>query len=147
MPAIRLLIFFLFFQQFSIAQQFAYRNITTIDGLPSSEVYDILEDKKGYMWFATDHGVAYYNGKEFTNLTMEDGLLDNTVFRMCEDSKGRIWFVSQSNEVCYWENNFIKKVAVSAILHHKLRSADVIRRFYVDEANNLWFNSSEGTLF
>jgi ligand-binding sensor domain-containing protein len=144
MPTTRLLLFFLFLQQLLVAQQFSYKNIIAADGLPSSEVYDILQDKKGYMWFATNHGVARYNGKEFTNYTTEDGLLDNTVFRMCEDSKGRIWFVSQSNEVCYCENGIIKKAPISGILHHKLRSADVIRRFYIDASDNLWFNSSEG---
>jgi hypothetical protein len=145
MSAIRLLLFLLFFQQLSIAQQFAYKNITTTDGLPSSEVYDILEDKKGYMWFATNNGVARYNGKEFINYTTEDGLVDNTIFRMCEDSKGRVWFVSQSNEVCYWENNAIKTTPISGLVHNKLRSADVIRRFYIDTNDNLWIGSYDGT--
>ena len=143
MSTIRLTIFFLFFQQFLIAQQFSFINITTDDGLPSSEVYDILQDKKGYMWFATDHGVARYNGKEFFTYTTANGLLDNTVFRMCEDSKGRIWFVSQSNEVCYWESNAIHTSPVSNLIHNKLTSWDIIRYFYVDSACNLWFAASE----
>ena len=145
MLSTRLLFLFLFFQQLLIAQQFSYRNITPIDGLPSSEVYDILQDRKGYMWFATDHGVARYNGKEFTNYTTEDGLLDNTVFRMSEDSKGRIWFISQSNEVCYWENNVIYKTPVSFAVHKKIRPEDVVRRFYMDASDNLWFGCADGT--
>jgi ligand-binding sensor domain-containing protein len=146
MPVTRLTIVLLFFQQFLIAQQFNYVNIGTDDGLPSSEVYDILQDKKGYMWFATDHGVARYNGKEFTKYTTSSGLLDNTVFRMCEDSKGWIWFVSQSNEVCYWENNVIHKAPVSDLIHAKLNSRDIIQFFYIDSLDNLWFGTRRGIL-
>jgi ligand-binding sensor domain-containing protein len=144
MPVIRLTIFFFFFQQLLIAQQFNCINITTDDGLPSSEVYDILQDKKGYMWFATDHGVARYNGKEFTKYTTSNGLLDNTVFRMCEDSKGRIWFVSQSNEICYLENNVIHKPPVSDLIHAKLDSRDIMRYFYIDSLDNLWLGTRVG---
>lgn len=38
----RFILFFLLFQQLIIAQEFGYTNITTDDGLPSSEVYDIV---------------------------------------------------------------------------------------------------------
>src|SRR3569832_522018 len=112
----RLLLFFLLFYQIAISKQFNYTSFTTTMGLPSSEVYCILQDKAGYMWFSTDHGVCRYNGKEFTTYTTADGLLDYTVLRMCEDKKGNIWFASQSNELCYWHKGSIYKTPASQTL-------------------------------
>ena len=134
----RLLFLFLFFHQAAVSQQFNYNIINTEKGLPSSEVYAVLEDKRGYMWFATDHGVARYNGKEFTTYTTEDGLLDNTVLRMCEDAKGRIWFGSLSNELCYWEKDSIHTSPASAMLKKRFRRSSVIHTLHVDSADNIW---------
>jgi len=36
-------------------------------GLPHTSVYDILQDRQGFMWFATDDGVAWYDGYTFTS--------------------------------------------------------------------------------
>jgi hypothetical protein len=84
-----------------------FRHFTTEDGLPSSEVYFALQDAKGYMWFATDHGVARFNGYEFQAFTTKDGLSDNTVFKLFEDRKGRIWMLTFSGKIFYFENDTI----------------------------------------
>jgi ligand-binding sensor domain-containing protein len=144
MQQFKLLILFLFFQQFIIAQQFNYTTITTTQGLPSTETYAVLKDKRGYVWFATDHGLARYNGKEFTTYNFSDGLTDNTVLRMCEDNKGRIWFVTHSNELFYWEGGKIHKTSLSKLLSITLPAWDPIFTLYIDSSQNIWFNSLSG---
>ncbi len=73
-------------------QQPHFKNYTIENGLPSSTVYNVFQDSKGYIWFPTDAGVSRYDGYEFTNFSTEDGLSDNEVFKIQEDSKGRLWF-------------------------------------------------------
>ena len=42
--------------------------------------WDVLEDRKGNLWFGTkDSGVYYYNGKSFQHFTTKDGLASNGV--------------------------------------------------------------------
>ena len=65
-----------------------YENFTTKDGLPSMEVYYSFQDSKGYMWFATDRGLAKYNGDKFVANTVKYGLTSNTVFKIEEDDIG-----------------------------------------------------------
>ncbi|MCC6838432.1 MAG: hypothetical protein IT234_07845, partial [Bacteroidia bacterium] len=48
-----------------VAQHPFYHTITDEDGLPSSEVYQIIQDSKGYMWIGCDAGLYRYNGFEF----------------------------------------------------------------------------------
>lgn len=81
----------------------SFRHYTTEDGLPSSEIYSVIQDKKGNMWMGTDRGLVKFDGYEFRTFTTRDGLTDNTVFKLYEDVKGRIWMVTISGRVFYHE--------------------------------------------
>ncbi len=132
---------FAFIQQFLFAQQFSYKNFTTDNGFPSSESYAILQDQQGYMWFATDHGIARYDGEEFKIYTTADGLVDNTIVRMAEDSKGRIWLIGHNNEICYWEKGRFFTPPFSAQLSRSLYSWETVQIFYIDKNDDLWINA------
>jgi ligand-binding sensor domain-containing protein len=80
----------------------SFRHYTVEDGLPSSEVYQVKQDSKGYIWFATGNGVSRFNGYEFENFSMSNGLPDNTVFEIFEDNTERIWFVPISCKLSYY---------------------------------------------
>ena len=54
----------------SKAQTPLLRHITDEQGLPSMSVYDILQDKKGYMWMATEKGLYRYDGIFFKRYTI-----------------------------------------------------------------------------
>jgi len=75
---IKLLLFFLL-NTCSISGQFntAITTFDTGNGLPSNEVYDIEQDANGFIWVATDHGVARYDGYKFEVFTTNEGLTDN----------------------------------------------------------------------
>ncbi len=83
-------------------QEYNYIHYDTRDGLASSTVYWICQDKKGYIWFATDNGLSRFDGKKFTNYTTEDGLTDNEVLIITSDSKGRIWIMPFNKTLCYY---------------------------------------------
>jgi hypothetical protein len=85
------ILFTVLFAQESLAQHFNYKNFSTEHGLPSSEVYSVIQDSKGYIWGATDAGVFKYNNSNFKTFTTNDGAPDNTIFNLFEDRKGRIW--------------------------------------------------------
>ena len=87
------------------AQTPNFKHFTVDDGLPSSECYQILQDKKGYIWISTDKGVSRYNGVKFQIFTKEDGLPENCIVRMYEDQLGRIWFAGISNQIAFYEKN------------------------------------------
>jgi ligand-binding sensor domain-containing protein len=84
------------------AQQYNYVQYTEKDGLAGSTVYDMCQDKDGFMWFATESGLSRYDGTRFVNFTTKDGLPDNEVLKVFADSKGRVWIVTFKNEVNYY---------------------------------------------
>lgn len=58
-----------------------------------SSFWDVLEDRKGNLWFGTkDSGVYCYNGKSFQHFTTKDGLASNMALHIYEDRAGNIWF-------------------------------------------------------
>ncbi|XOV67704.1 MAG: two-component regulator propeller domain-containing protein [Fluviicola sp.] len=71
-------------------------NFNILDGLPSSEIYDVIQDDYGYMWFSTDRGLSRYNGYEFENFDKSDGLTDNVVFDFLKRPNGEIWCTTLS---------------------------------------------------
>jgi hypothetical protein len=89
------------------AQQLNYIHYDTKDGLAGSTVYDICQDKDGFIWFATENGLSRFDGATFKNFTVADGLPDNEVLKLFADSKGRVWIGTFSKEVCYYFNGVI----------------------------------------
>ena len=78
------------------AQQSKYTAFTVSDGLPSNNVYKCLEDNSGFLWVATDAGIARFDGKHFQVFTTEHGLPDNEVLSVIKEKNGRIWSTALS---------------------------------------------------
>lgn len=107
MTTTRLIILLLFFSVFSHSQNHIYKHFGVDEGLPSSEVYDIYQDREGYMWFATDKGLSRYNGYEFENFTTKNGLPDNTILDFYPQPNGQIWcFGYHSRKLFYFDEVF-----------------------------------------
>ncbi|MFN0187762.1 MAG: sensor histidine kinase [Bacteroidia bacterium] len=115
------------------------RQFTTLDGLPSSQIYQVIEDRKGYLWFATDHGVARYNGYEFKVFSSAEGLSDNTVFKLFIDSKERMWMQTFSGQLFFIENEVVKPFAFNA-LAKKIVGNSIPLGFFVDSLENVYFS-------
>lgn len=115
------------------------RQFTTLDGLPSSQIYQVIEDKKGYLWFATDHGVARYNGYEFKVFSSAEGLSDNTVFKLFIDYKERMWMQTFSGQLFFIENEVVKPFAFNE-LSKKIVGNSIPLGFYVDSLENVYFS-------
>ncbi|GAA3510390.1 histidine kinase [Aquimarina addita] len=62
------------------AQKNGLRGYTLEDGLPQSQVYDLIQDDIGYLWLGTNGGgLCRFNGEEFNIWNEEDGLLSNYI--------------------------------------------------------------------
>lgn len=86
---------------------YAFKHFGVSDGLPSTEVYQIIQDSEGYVWLATDRGVCKYDGYRFTNYSRKDGLTDEVVFGFYLEENGRLWFYTYQGGLCYYEGGKI----------------------------------------
>ena len=127
----------------SSGQEITFEHIVygTREGLPSSETYEILQDKRGNIWFSTDAGISRFDGYEFENFNTNDGLTDNTVFHMYEDFKGRIWFLTFNFRLCYFEEGKIHPFKYNDKLRSIL-SDQYIRSISIDSNETMTFTGN-----
>jgi ligand-binding sensor domain-containing protein len=134
-----MLIFLCFISVGLSAQSPVLKNFSVKEGLLSSEVYALIQDSKGYIWFATENGVCRYDGVSFKAFTMKDGLSDNTIIFVKEDTQGRIWFTPLTGLPCYYYKDSIHSLPVEE-KYKKYKAAP----FLEDEQGTLWFGTLEG---
>lgn len=114
------------------------KHYSVVDGLPSSEVYSVLEDKNGFLWFATDMGAVRYNGYEFKTFGLKEGLPDNSVLSLFEDYKGRIWFITYSCKLAYYYNDTVSEYSYNSKIPKENNFA-LPDDFAVDSLDNVYF--------
>lgn len=134
------LLFVLFSLKIGYSQTYIYEHFGVDEGLPSSEVYDVYQDKLGYIWFATDKGLSRYNGYEFKNFTTNDGLPGNTILDFYPQEDGRIFCLEyHSNTLFYFDTVFdgFKMYAFNNILKKNIASNTVVKSIHVDSTDCL----------
>ncbi len=133
-----ILFLFFVFPIFLAAQSLHYKNITTEDGLASSECYKIIQDRQGYMWICTDAGLCRYNGKEFKTFTTDDGLPSNTIFEIMEDRYGRIWGGCFYGGIFYIHHDSVYNIGANPELRRRSNeNKEMIRKLVLDQQNIL----------
>jgi signal transduction histidine kinase/ligand-binding sensor domain-containing protein len=96
----------------TIGQIYFVNNYSVESGLPTSFIYDVTQDNKGRMWFATAAGISIYDGFLWKNMNLSDSL-PNTVYRkIITDEKGIVWAIPQymCETLVYFVNDSIRKV-------------------------------------
>src|SRR5206468_2807235 len=94
------------------------------------QVNDLLQDRKGYLWIATQRGLVRYDG--YSPKVYDLGIKDPyaiDISSICEDSKRRLW-VAVTNGLYQYDranDRFIPYLFIERI-----------RSFTEDKGGNLW---------
>ncbi|MBO6096767.1 MAG: hypothetical protein J6P56_05565 [Bacteroidales bacterium] len=71
------------------------RLYTTDNDLPNSQVNDIYQDSRGFIWIPTENGLARFDGRDFLTFhyrrDRRDALASDLVLSVYEDSRGTLW--------------------------------------------------------
>jgi len=71
------------------------KRLTTTEGLASNQVFDIRQDRQGFIWLATANGVSRYDGYQFVNYqhspTRLESLSEGEIHSLYEDRTGTLW--------------------------------------------------------
>jgi len=72
-----------------------FRRYSTADGLPSTNVYAVVQDRDGAIWFGTKGGLARFDGVDFEvfrHVENDPGsLYNNGIATLQIDRQGRLW--------------------------------------------------------
>lgn len=86
--------------------------LTTEDRLSNSLVNQVYQDRKGYVWIATENGLNRFDGMNinvYHHANRDNVLANDYVHRLFEDSRGRLWVGTLSGLQRYSRkrNNFV----------------------------------------
>jgi len=126
-----------------------FAHLTTNDGLSQSHITEILQDRRGFMWFATLDGLNRYDGNAFAvykhNPKDPWSLSANFVLDLMEDEQGYLWIATNSGGV----NKFDTKTERFASYRHDPNnpnsiSGDSVETIARDRRGYLWFGEGGG---
>lgn len=122
----------------SKAQLLNIKNYSIEEGLPQSQIFDILQDHTGVIWFATNGGgVSRYNGLKFQNHSTRDGLNSNRIYDIYEDKNNDVW-IGSAKGLNKFRNNVLQKVSDPLI------DQTTIYRIHQHSDGDLWLGTSAG---
>jgi len=111
-----------------------FTNITSAISSPS--FWDVLEDRKGNLWFGTkDSGVYYYNGKSFQHFTTQQRLASNQALHIYEDKVGNIWFATGGGASRYDGKSFRNFTMKDGLPNNDITT------IMEDKTGKLWFGT------
>ena len=82
----------------SAQSQYSVEVRTVDDGLPQNSVNAILQTRDGYIWMATNGGLARYDGVRFKTFEVGNsaGMTSNRLLALCEDREGSLWIGTEN---------------------------------------------------
>jgi len=128
-----------------------FSHLTTNDGLSQSNVKAILQDHRGFMWFATQDGLDRYDGNTFVvykhNPNDPDSLSANLVVDLIEDDQGYLWIATYTGGV----NKFDPRTEHFTRYRHDPSNsnsigADSVNSIVRDSRGFLWFGTEASGL-
>ena len=124
-----------------------FYHYTSSDGLASSQVYDMIQDRNGFMWFATANGVSQFDGHKFNNFTTKDGLNSNSIICLTEGNKGKIYFGNEKEGFNIFDKGKIEKYSYqkerNPVIIGMLTDGDKLYSYY---DNNISKVTTDNTL-
>lgn len=83
----------------SLLTSLKFKQISTLNGLPTDEVQKVYQDKDGLIWFATRYGLCQFDGYEVklykSNLYTPGLITSNNVYCLADDGEHNLWIGTQ----------------------------------------------------
>jgi hypothetical protein len=126
-----------------ISWDYNYKHFGIDNGLPSSETYQVYQDRSGLLWILTDRGIVRYDGFRFKTYTVENGLSDNVNFRIHEDPNGNVWFIGYNGLLSVYEDGEMKPYRFNSILQKRFFTGhNIFASIYVTKDGSVVYGTN-----
>lgn len=138
------IIFIIFYSSaFSQETNVRFKHIDIEQGLSQNMIKDILQDSKGFMWFATWDGLNRYDGYEFKVFKHVDGdttsLPMNKIYCLFEDHRGRLWVGTSGSGLCLFDS---ERESFTTFMHDPNDNSSIAGNYildiYEDSKKRIW---------
>ena len=127
-----------------------FTHLTTNDGLSDNRINSILQDRRGFMWFATEDGLNRYDGNTFVvyknNPDDPNTLSASLIQNLIEDGHGDLWIGT-------WGGLDKLDPTTERFTHYRYNpdnpnsiSGDAVKSIAQDSRGYLWVGTVDGGL-
>lgn len=123
--------------------QYIHNSWTSEQGLPENDVRGIVQTRDGYLWLATEEGLARFDGVRFKVFDKHsvDAIKNNFILSLFEDREGTLWIGSWGGGLTRFSRGRFDTYTKSDGL-----SDDIINVIAQDRDGHLWIGTGEGGL-
>ncbi|MFV0277551.1 MAG: EAL domain-containing protein [Parahaliea sp.] len=121
--------------------QMVFQTLSLEDGLSQSTINDMLQDSRGYLWFATENGLNRYDGKNVEHFMRDPSnphaLPNDFIWSLAEDVNGDIWLATDGAGLVRWqrESGRFNSIPLPS------GAARLARVVMIDNAGDIWMGT------
>jgi signal transduction histidine kinase/ligand-binding sensor domain-containing protein len=115
---------------------------TTLDGLPQSITYRVLQGSDGTMWFLSVENLSKFDGTSYTTYNRANGLLEDAYANeFLLDSQGKIWI--SNDGITVFDGRSFTTYTTDA----EGKELGEVGSIIEDNAGSIWMGTKENGLF
>ncbi len=130
-------------------KKYRFERLSVEHGLSHSIVYSIVQDKVGFLWFATQHGLNRYNGYEFAVFRSDPAdsgtVSSDDISLVYEDHEGKFWLATWGGGLNLFDPHTER---FTRFRHRPGDSTSIcdnrIQAIQEDRSGNLWIGTMNG---
>jgi ligand-binding sensor domain-containing protein len=138
-----------FYSPNNFAQSITFNHLSVENGLSNNVVNTVIQDKTGFMWFATEDGLNRYDGYGFKIFRHDpddsNSISDNSIWALAEDKQGNIWigtkagildrFNPETEKFTHWE------------IKSEVTEENSITAIFEDSKENIWISTYKDGIY
>jgi ligand-binding sensor domain-containing protein len=130
------------------AQKLEFEQLSIEQGLPSCEVYNLYQDKKGYIWACTEYGIVKHNGTRFIPVCKNIPFEESAFYVIRESAKGDLYLANSQANIYQVRNDSAFRVkGIEKISEKIMASKEVMFDMLIDEHSNIYFSTFNTSYF
>lgn len=124
------------------AQKLKFQQFGTEKGLPANELYNLHQDKKGYIWAFTEYGIVKHNGTRFVPVCKNLPFEESAVYVVRESPAGEMYIANSKAHIYKIRNDsaFLVK-GIERASRECLAENGTVYDLAVDDSSNIYFSS------
>ena len=126
-----------------------FKHFKIEQGLSQATINDIVQDKFGFVWLATQDGLNRFDGTEFKQFkpikSDSTSISGNYINKVFVDSSENIWIGTMESGICYYDSKL--EIFNKVILNLTKKYSENITDITQDKNGNIWVSTSTSGLF
>ena len=125
-----------------LGQSLNFEPLSSKNGLPATECYNIIQDQEGYIWVFTEYGIVKHNGENFKPVCTNIALKDQNAYAVFKTESGELYFANSGSKIYRVRNDSAFSIRpIEEFTRNFNQPEDVIFQIIVDTNQDIYFSN------